>query len=172
MDTLPFGPASRPEDFPAPPLDVIAGAPLLMERIRYASFFRRFFAYFLDNLLIAAFTCFVTAATMGDITAALADYDNLFFVVELICGLNTAAFIGYFTIATGSSGQTVGKYLMGITVSLDGGGQIGYARAFVRSISYFVSGFLVYLGFLFAIFSKKSQALHDLISGTVVLEKN
>jgi uncharacterized RDD family membrane protein YckC len=172
MDTLPSGSAPHPEDIQAPSLDVIAFTPLPMERIRYAPFFRRFFAYFLDNLLLVAFTCFVTAATIGDITTALTDFDKLLFVAELAYGLNTAAFIGYFTITTGSSGQTVGKYLLGVKVSLDGGGEIGYARAFVRSLSYFVSGFFVYLGFLFAIFSKKSQAFHDLISGTVVLEKN
>jgi uncharacterized RDD family membrane protein YckC len=172
MDTLPSAPAPHPEDIQAASPDVIAFTPLLMERIRYASFFRRFSAYFLDNLLVAAFTCFVTAATLGDITAAFADFDKLLFLAELVYGLHSAAFIGYFTITTGSSGQTVGKYLLGVKVILDGGGEIGYARAFVRSLSYFVSGFFVYLGFLSAIFSKKSQAVHDLISGTVVLEKN
>jgi uncharacterized RDD family membrane protein YckC len=170
MDTIPSGHAPHQEYVQVSPSDITVPAPV--ERIRYASFFRRFSAYFLDNLLIAAFTCFVTAVTLGDITTAFSDFDRLLFLVELVYGLHSAAFLGYFTITTGSSGQTVGKHLMGIKVSLDNGGEIGYPRALVRSLGYFVSGFFVYLGFLFAIFSKKSQAFHDLISGTVVLEKN
>lgn len=172
MDTIPSGPAPYPEDIHIQSPGFMAFTPLPIERIRYASFSRRFFAYFLDNLLVAAFTCLVTAVTLGDITTAFADYDKLLFVAELVYGLNTVAFIGYFTITTGGSSQTAGKYLMDIKVSLDGGGEIGYSRAFVRSLSYFVSGIFLYMGFLFALFSKKSQAFHDLISGTVVLEKN
>ncbi|MBF0633933.1 MAG: RDD family protein, partial [Nitrospinae bacterium] len=69
-------------------------------------------------------------------------------------------------------GMTAGKYLMGVRVACDNGGQLGYSRAFVRSLSYFVSGFFLYIGFLLALFSKKKQALHDMISGTVVLEND
>ena len=172
MDSIEPGSAPNPEDTRPPSPDAIPFITIPAERTRYASFLRRFSAYLLDNLLLAAFTCFVTAATLGDLTEAFADFDNFLFVAKLVISLNTAAFVGYFTITTGISGQTLGKYLMGIEVCLDGGGQIGYARAFVRSLSYFVSGFFLYIGFLFALFSKKSQAFHDLISGTVVLEKN
>lgn len=126
----------------------------------------------LDNLLIAAFTCFVTAVTLGDAMTLLEDYDKLFFVVEMIYGLHSFAFIGYFTITTGGSGMTAGKYLMGVQVVCDNGGPVGYAKALVRSLGYFVSGFILYLGFLLALFSKKNQALHDFIAGTVVLEKD
>lgn len=126
----------------------------------------------LDNLLIGAFTCFVTAATLGDAMALLEDYDRIFFVAEMVYGLHSFAFIGYFTITTGSSGMTAGKYLMGVQVACDSGVQVGYARAFVRSLGYFASGFILYLGFLLALFSKKNQALHDFIAGTVVLEKD
>jgi uncharacterized RDD family membrane protein YckC len=172
MQTAPSSFAPLPEDGFVPPADGFAFTPLPLEQIRYASFSKRLFAYFMDNLLIAAFTCLVTAATLGDTMTALADYDKLVFVAGLVYGLNTAAFIGYFTITTGASGLTMGKYLMGVQVTCDGGGQVGYAKAFVRSLGYFVSGFALYLGFLFALFSKKSQTFHDLISGTVVLEKN
>ncbi len=172
METAPSSSEPLHGDGSVPYPDVLPIAPPPLELARYASFFKRLFAYFLDNLLIAAFTCFVTTVTLGDAVAALADFDNIVFVAWLVYGLNSAAFIGYFTITTGSSGMTAGKYLMGINVRRDGGGEVGYARAFVRSLSYFVSGFVFYLGFLSALFSKKSQALHDLIADTVVLEKN
>lgn len=169
METAPSNFESLHADGSVPYPDV--SAPPLAP-VRYASFFKRLFAYSLDNLLIGVFTFFVTAVTLGDAVTTLADFDNLFFVAWMVYGLNCAAFIGYFTITTGSSGVTAGKYLVGLKVSRDGGGDVGYARAFVRSLSYFVSGFIFYMGFLFALFSKKSQALHDMIADTVVLEKN
>lgn len=172
METAPFSPMPLQEDGFVPSAHVSASTLPPMEQIRYASFSRRLFAYFLDNMLIAAFTSFVTAVTLGEAVTELTDFEKLFFVAQMVYGLNSAAFIGYFTITTGSSGLTAGKYLMGVRVSRDDGGDVGYARAFVRSLSYFISGFIFYLGFLSALFSKKNQAVHDLIAGTVVLEKN
>lgn len=172
MEPVPSGFAPLQEQTPALIPNAPAFIPPTLEKVRYASFSKRLLAYLLDNLLIAAFTTFATAATLGDVMALLEDYDKLFFVAEMIYGLHSFAFIGYFTITTGSSGVTAGKYLMGVRVACDDGGQVGYARAFVRSLSYFVSGFFLYIGFLLALFSKKNQALHDIISGTVVLEKN
>ncbi|MBF0291917.1 MAG: RDD family protein [Nitrospinae bacterium] len=172
MEPVPSGFAPLQGQTPAPIPDAPAFIPLIPEKVRYASFSKRLFAYLLDNLLIAAFITFVTAATLGDAMTLLEDYDKLFFVAEMIYGLHSFAFIGYFTITTGSSGMTAGKYLMGVRVACDNGGQLGYSRAFVRSLSYFVSGFFLYIGFLLALFSKKKQALHDMISGTVVLEND
>lgn len=172
METAPFSPMPLQEDGFVSPAFVSAPTLPPVEQIRYASFFRRLFAYLLDNLLIAAFTAFVTTVTLGEAVTDITDFENIFLVAQMVYGLNSAAFIGYFTITTGSSGQTAGKYLMGVRVSRDDGGDIGYGTAFVRSLSYFISGFILYLGFLSALFSKKSQALHDMIAGTVVLEKN
>lgn len=172
MQTAPSSPTPLQEDGLIPPLSVPASALPPLEQIRYASFPRRLSAYFLDNMLIAAFTCFVTAVTLGESAPDLADFEKLFSVAQMVYALNSAAFIGYFTITTGSSGLTAGKYLMGVKVSRADGGDVGYARAFARSLSYFISGFILYLGFLSALFSKKNQALHDLIADTVVLEKN
>lgn len=173
METAPIGSGLPEDSYPAvaEPLPPIPPLPP-EDCVKYASFLKRFLAYALDNLLIAAVTGVMMATSTAVTGIQIGEIDEALVLAWLVYGLNSAIFVGYFTLTTGRSGVTAGKYLMGIKVERDGGGDIGYSRAFVRSVGYFISGLFLYIGFLFALFSKKSQTFHDLIAGTVVLEKN
>jgi len=80
-------------------------------------------------------------------------------------------YILYFAVFEGSWRQaTPGKMLMGIFVTDLNGKRISYRRALGRSLGRILSMIICFIGFLVALFTARSQALHDLLADTLVLE--
>jgi uncharacterized RDD family membrane protein YckC len=72
----------------------------------------------------------------------------------------------------GFTGRTVGKWATGLRIERSDGTAIGLGRAFIRHfIGYPVSFLPLGLGFLLGAFTPRGRALHDLISGTVVVRE-
>lgn len=81
--------------------------------------------------------------------------------------LNAAYYI--FTLSK-MDGQTLGKRAMGIRVVRTDGQALSMLDAFLRNvIGYFVSIITIFIGFIWAIFDKENQAVHDKIAGTIVI---
>ena len=81
----------------------------------------------------------------------------------------------YYTVMHGrASGQTLGKKWLGIAVQEDSaGGSIGYGRAFGRYAIIFVMALFVLpiaLDYLWPLWDKKNQALHDKVVGSIVVK--
>lgn len=68
------------------------------------------------------------------------------------------------------TGGTIGKRMMGITVVRKDGTPLGFARSVVRALGTLLSTPLFNFGFVVALLHPESRALHDLISGSVVVE--
>jgi uncharacterized RDD family membrane protein YckC len=66
---------------------------------------------------------------------------------------------------------TPGKYLASISVVKSNGDRLSLRDAYVRYFSSWLSGILLGLGYLFALFTKKHQTLHDLFADTVVVNE-
>jgi uncharacterized RDD family membrane protein YckC len=64
---------------------------------------------------------------------------------------------------------TPGKYLVGLRVVRTDGFRLGFWRSVVRGIGYYLSALLLFMGFIWIIFDKNRQALHDKIANTVVI---
>lgn len=64
---------------------------------------------------------------------------------------------------------TIGKHLMGIQVTDLQGHKLSLQASTIRNALKLVSGGLLLVGFLFAFFTKRKQALHDILSETVVI---
>ena len=58
-----------------------------------------------------------------------------------------------------------------ITVTDTEGGPIGVGLAFARNFSNFLSGLILYIGFLMAAFTSRKQALHDIMTGCLVVKR-
>ena len=58
---------------------------------------------------------------------------------------------------------------LGMVVTDLAGNRISFGRATGRCFARFVSGILLYLGYLIQPFTTKRQALHDIIAGTLVV---
>ena len=78
--------------------------------------------------------------------------------------------MGYFVVGWAKGGQTIGMKLAGIRVVRDrDGGRIGWGEAVVRLIGYWVSGAVMYLGFVWILIDARRRGWHDLLAGTCVI---
>ncbi|HEX3037154.1 MAG TPA: RDD family protein [Thermodesulfobacteriota bacterium] len=76
----------------------------------------------------------------------------------------------YFIFLHGAGGKTVGKMICKIKVIQDDGEVIGFSKAFVRWLGYFVSTIFP-IGFLWAFLDSNGQAWHDKIAKTYVVKE-
>jgi len=65
---------------------------------------------------------------------------------------------------------TIGKKLLGLKVVDENGNRISFGRATGRHFAEFLSAFILFVGYLMVIWSKKKQGLHDIIAGTCVVK--
>jgi uncharacterized RDD family membrane protein YckC len=76
---------------------------------------------------------------------------------------------GYFVLFHGSSGQTIGKMIVGARVVDTRGDGLGYSRAFLRYVGWLFSGTFFFLGFVWAAFDFNRQAWHDKLAHSCVI---
>ncbi len=68
------------------------------------------------------------------------------------------------------SGQSVGKMLTGLRIANVDGSAPGFSSILVRhSLGYLLTFLTGGIGYLFSVFNDKGRALHDFVSGTVVV---
>lgn len=75
----------------------------------------------------------------------------------------------YFAIFYSLVSYTPGKYLVGLQVVRTDGFRLRFWRSFLRAVCYYLSALLLFMGFIWIIFDKNRQGLHDKIAGTVVI---
>ena len=103
--------------------------------------------------------------------------DNIFiFVVSSIAGYFLSAFTGivfpwiYFAFMESREEKaTLGKKIMGLSVTDVDGGRISFLRATGRYFGKILSAIPFGIGFLMAAFTQRHQGLHDLLAGTLVI---
>jgi uncharacterized RDD family membrane protein YckC len=120
-----------------------------------AGFWRRFVAFFVDSMILLA--GFLVLYAILDPAIA--------YVIYIL-----ATFIYFAAMEGGASGQTLGKKLLGIRViDFRAGGPIGFGRGLLRQIGRILSGFVLYLGYLWMLWDSEKQTWHDKIATTVVV---
>jgi uncharacterized RDD family membrane protein YckC len=75
----------------------------------------------------------------------------------------------YFVLCHGTSGQTLGKRLLGARVLDESGAPIGYLRALGRCLATIVAAVPFGLGLVMAGFRRDRRGLHDFLAGTRVV---
>lgn len=138
----------------------------------YAGFWLRFAAALIDGLLLGLITVPV-GFVIGLILAATGnsqDSDLMMAVNGLINVVSILLDWLYSSLLESSSWQgTVGKKVVGIRVTDLNGNRIGFAKATGRHFGKILSSIICLVGFFMAAFTEKSQALHDMLAGTLVL---
>jgi uncharacterized RDD family membrane protein YckC len=138
---------------------------------RYASWGSRLAAYLIDLLIIIVPLVVLIVA----VVTAEPGEDSAAWIVVVVAYVATIVLpFVYFTYFHGEpSGQTPGKRLLGIRVVSDETGRsIGFGRAFGRYAIIAVFGFFfvpVLLDYLWPLWDRKNQALHDKVVGSVVV---
>ncbi len=148
--------------------------------VRYAGFWRRFGAFWIDSIIIVIVGCIggcliglfyvilVAETNVGDISPSEIGIDSGIF--GFIWGV--AVDYLYCTAMESSSMQaTFGKRLLNTIVTNYEFRRIGFAQANARYLGKLVSSLTFCIGFLMVAFTEKKQALHDQLAGTLVIIK-
>jgi uncharacterized RDD family membrane protein YckC len=142
----------------------------------YAGFWKRTAAYVIDSFLLTIITTVISTVTglaMLPLVMAGATQPLLVVVLQVASYLvQLVVMAGYFAWFHASPHQaTPGKMAIGIKVVDGQGAPISFWRAIGRFFATFVSTLLLMAGYLMAAFTGRKQALHDLICGTLVVDK-
>jgi uncharacterized RDD family membrane protein YckC len=146
----------------------------------YAGFLRRWAAIFLDGMILSAayYALFLIAMVVAigasgleslnseepsaAVMGAYAGVSVLYFVIAAL----------YYSLMESSSGQaSVGKMALGIKVTDRDGNRLSFAHALGRWFAALLSYLTLYIGFFMAGFTERKRALHDIVAGTLVVDK-
>lgn len=144
----------------------------------YAGVWRRFFATVIDEFLyfVVYFLWLIILFPQKGLNIYDSFLDMLYegqfvwFMFQYILFPMSALWL-YNTLFECSSMQgTLGKALLGIKVTDTRGDKLSFLKASARCLCKIVVSPLSIVGFFMAFFTKKKQALHDIIAGTVVVD--
>lgn len=145
----------------------------------YGGFWRRFFAFMLDNLIIylLSLTVFLIGMFALGASTVLPDLGTgwgrmltaAFRIAILFNILCLFMCMIYFTYFIGICGRTPGKMVFGLKVIRENGEAPGFGTAFLRWIGYFISSLPLNLGYIWIALDSKKQGFHDKLAGTVVI---
>lgn len=140
----------------------------------YAGFWVRLLAVFLDLLVLAAIAISILVSIAGIIAVNGRDYlfhDSL--AMSLFYGAITCMATAYFILMeSGVQGATFGKRWLNIKVLDINGGRLSVPRALARLLARLLSYLTLMTGFLIQPVTRRKQALHDMLAGTVVVRAN
>jgi uncharacterized RDD family membrane protein YckC len=142
--------------------------------VKYAGFWKRLVAAWIDGLilLIPAILLLTFSGAVAASNSTLTSDEKGGVLVFLYLILDNIMHLLYHAGMESSPAQaTLGKRAVGILVTDLQGHRISFCRASGRHLSKFLSIFICYIGFLIAGSTKKKQALHDMITGTLVVSK-
>jgi len=147
-------------------------------RVAYAGFWLRAVAYLIDNLLLGfVLGNLLLRPLMGRPGGIPADDPWFLFknTSPQITALMLLFLMGnwvYFSLCESSKWQaTIGKKVLGLMVVDLQGKRLSFGRASGRFFAKILSSMTFMVGFLMAGFTKRKQALHDIVAGCLVIKK-
>jgi uncharacterized RDD family membrane protein YckC len=179
LDPVTAAPARPAPVAYAPPPVAPPVAYAVTPAFRYSGFWRRFFAMVIDGFVFTpiAIGLLATTGIFGVILHPGEDFEGVMAAMLglSILGIGLLIMISswlYHTLMESSPYQaTLGKLVLGSIVTDLEGRRISFARANGRFFGKMVSGAIFNIGYLMAGFTEKKQALHDILAGTLVIQK-
>jgi uncharacterized RDD family membrane protein YckC len=140
--------------------------------IQYAGFWARTAAHVIDLLIASILFSPFELLLFFNSSMKWAQYaaDPHYTIVRLL--VSSTVWWLYAAVMESSRRQaTLGKSVVGLTVTDLDGKRISFGRATARFLGTFLCDASCCIGYLMAAFSKRKQALHDMIAGTVVVAR-
>jgi uncharacterized RDD family membrane protein YckC len=135
---------------------------------RNAGFWRRAAAFGVDALWLFCTAGTLALALSGTPWPSAGDGTGLAGAAAVLLNRVLPALVCI--VGWGRFGATPGKCLLELrVVDARTGGRPGYMRAFIRYVGYFVSFLTLGLGFVWIVFDRRRQGLHDKLAGTRVI---
>jgi uncharacterized RDD family membrane protein YckC len=157
------------------PAPVSYAAPVpCVSAVRYGGFWMRFVAAVIDGILVELVVLPVGTVVGAMIGAAgyAVDMPGIGIrMASLIIGGTVgmlASWIYEAAMESSSKQATLGKMALGLKVTDLEGRRISFARATGRHFAKYLSGFILFIGYIMAGFTARKQSLHDMIAGTLV----
>jgi uncharacterized RDD family membrane protein YckC len=162
--------------------------------LKFASHGPRLVAYIIDSIIVWLILAVVFAILAGGFVTRMpafdfpndVDFETGEFRGRIPAGMFAALFaamgafllvslvvtFAYFTLSWARSGQTPAMRLFGLYVVRDSdGGRISTGQAILRVIGTWVAAFPFFIGFFWIFIDARRRGWHDLIAGTVVVER-
>ncbi len=137
-----------------------------MQRYNYASLGRRSASFVIDDFVVS----FLFIAIFYDQIASLNSKELMVNFIVQNSWVLLLLKLTYHTFFIGYNGMTVGKYIVKIkAIDETTGGKLSWNKAFIRAFVRTVGESIFYFTFIFAIFDKKVQTLHDKVVKCVVV---
>lgn len=140
----------------------------------YSGFWIRFGAWVIDWIVLFAINMFLTMIMGGVMAIGGANNPGVMMAVGagyyvIVFGASWA----YFALQESSAAQaTLGKRAVGLVVTDVNGNRLGLAHATGRWAAHGLSNISLMIGYFIQPFTSNKQALHDMVAGTVVINKN
>ncbi|MDY0021511.1 RDD family protein [Arenimonas caeni] len=180
LQELPAPPPAAPVPVapPTAPPQTAAQAPVAtdIDHVVDAGFIRRLGAFIIDNMLLG--TAYYAVLMVGMVVMAVAvagatDGGAVAATGAVLMALAYAVMSYFYYVGMERSKlqATVGKLALGIKVVDADGRRLGWGKASARWAGSLVSYLILYFGFFMAGWTRRKQALHDLMAGTYVVDK-
>ena len=139
--------------------------------MNYANVGKRFVALVIDGIILYIFQAIITFVVSLAIGGTAANEEAIGAVASISVVIIIVIYWLYYAIQESSPKQaTIGKQAMGLVVTDMNGEKVSFPKASIRFLSRSLSGILL-IGYIMAFFTEKKQALHDMLAGTLVLQK-
>jgi uncharacterized RDD family membrane protein YckC len=145
---------------------------------RFAGFWVRFLAYFIDRIILmvgslilvlpAILVFGLPAVGRARMLGHIAGASTVFLLLPLGLLLNWLYEAGFLSSLRQA---TPGKMALSLVVTDLAGGRISFGRATGRFFGRYLSSMTLLIGYLIQPFTERRQALHDLVAGTLVLRR-
>jgi uncharacterized RDD family membrane protein YckC len=140
---------------------------LQLHQQRFAGFWIRFVAKFIDSVLTGS----IAFAFAGAMTGFMGtEMDVMSFFISIFSSIfGFVIDISYKTYLIGRFGATLGKMACGLEVIVGDGSPVSFPRALGRAFAEMISGMILYIGYIMAGFDDQKRSLHDMICDTRVV---
>ncbi len=150
---------------------------VFVSRVIYAGFWKRVVASIIDSIILEV-AGLIGGAIVGAVAGFMLGLAGMEMgIVQLVCSvlgfiLGIVANWLYFTLMESSAKQaTLGKMALGIVVTDMDGRRISFGKANGRYWAKILSALILCIGFMMAGFTEKKQGLHDILAGTLVVNR-
>ncbi len=137
------------------------------DRDQLGSWLQRVGAYLIDFLVVG-----IPGLIGGylNVQATVNPGDSAGIVPAILVLVTLGLAIWNIVIRQGSTGQSVGKQVLGLKLVRESDGQpVGAGMSFVRQICHFLDGLACYVGYLWPLWDQKRQTFADKIMSTLVI---
>ncbi len=146
---------------PLPTAPITNSAPVT-PTVKYAGFFARYLAGFIDSVITSMVLKIVTTPFIEPYPSKT---ESLSF-----SAFSLAATFLYFILMTHYKGTTLGKMVIGASVKSDDMQKLPVGRVVLReTVGKIASTITLMVGYIMAAFTEKKQALHDKIAHSIVV---